>query len=93
MKKEEFVNVDPFGNGMDYVAFEKYCCDKCIKSSEPQDDGKHYTNATEDNMPLCPIQRDIVTRMFCDESIKRETVDICREFTRHGILCPYMKKR
>lgn len=88
MKK---VDKDPFSNGSEHRAFEAYCCDKCIKSSEPRDGGTRYTNATEDNMPKCSIQRDIVTRMFCNDPIKQETVDICREFILHGVLCPYMK--
>ena len=89
MKK--LVYKDPFSNGMEHIAFEAYCCDKCIKSSEPREDGAHYTNATEDNMPKCSIQRDIVTRMFCNDAIKQETVDICRDFILHGVPCPYMK--
>ena len=89
MKK--LVNKDPFSNGSEHRAFEAYCCDKCIKSSEPRDGGARYTNATEDNMPKCSIQRDIVTRMFCNDPIKQETVDICNDFILHGTLCPYMK--
>ena len=92
MKK--LVNKDPFSNGSEHRAFEAYCCDKCIKSSEPRDGGDglvFYTNQREDGMPKCSIQRDIVTRMFCDEPIKQETIDICNEFVLHGVLCPYMK--
>lgn len=92
MKK--LVNQDPFSNGSEHRAFEAYCCDKCIKSSEPRDGGDglvFYTNQREDGMPKCSIQRDIVTRMFCDEPIKQETIDICNEFVLHGVLCPYMK--
>lgn len=85
------VNKDPFSNGSDYSAFEFYCCDKCVKSSEPRDGGTRYTNADENNMPRCSIQRDIVTRMFCNEPIKQETIDICNNFNRHGTLCPYIK--
>lgn len=88
MKK---VDRDPFSNGMDERAFEAYCCNKCIKSSEPRGGGMRYTNATKDNMPKCSIQRDIVTRMFCNDPIKQETIDICRDFVLHGELCPYMK--
>lgn len=91
MKK---VNKDPFSSGSDHRAFEAYCCDKCIKSSEPREekDGSvKYTNSRDDNMPKCSIQRDIVLRMFSDESIKQETIDICDNFVHHGVLCPYMK--
>lgn len=88
MKK---VNQDPFSNGSDHRAFEFYCCDKCIKSSEPREEGTRYTNADENNMPKCSIQRDIVLRMFSNEPIKQKTIDICRDFVLHGELCPYMK--
>lgn len=50
-----------------------------------------YTNADDDNMPKCSIQRDIVTRMMCDQPIKQETIDICNNFVLHGTLCPYRK--
>ena len=89
MKK--LVNKDPFHSGTEHLAFETYNCEKCIKSSEPRDGGAHYTNADENNMPKCSIQRDIVTRMFNNEPIKEETVKICNEFTLYGVLCPYMK--
>lgn len=88
MKK--LVDKDPFSNGSEHRAFEAYCCDKCIKSSEPRDDFQ-YTNADKNMMPKCSIQRDIVTRMFCNDPIKKETIDICRDFILHGVLCPYMK--
>lgn len=91
MKK---VNQDPFSNGSDLRAFEVYCCDKCIKSSEPREDrygNIRYTNVRKNNMPKCSIQRDIVTRMFCNDPIKQETIDICRDFVLYGELCPYMK--
>ncbi len=88
MKK---VNQDPFSNGSEHRTFEAYNCDRCIKSSEPREEGTRYTNADENNMPKCSIQRDIVVRMFCDEPIKQKTIDICRDFTLHGTLCPYIK--
>lgn len=91
MKK---VNKDPFSNGMEHLAFEEYCCDKCIKSSEPRDGGDglvKYINEREDGMPKCSIQRDIVLRMFSNEPINQRTIDICRDFILHGTLCPYMK--
>ena len=87
MKK---VNKDPFSNGSEHRAFEAFNCDKCIKSSQPRDDFR-YTNADKNMMPKCSIQRDIVTRMFCDDPIKQETIDICNDFILHGVLCPYLK--
>lgn len=88
MKK---VNQDPFSNGSDHRAFEYYCCDKCIKSSEPREEGTRYTNSDENNLPKCSIQRDIVLRMLLDFPINQRTIDICRDFVLHGTLCPYMK--
>lgn len=92
MKK--LIDKDPFGNGSENRAFEAYCCNKCIKSSEPRDGGDgtvKYINEREDGLPKCSIQRDIVTRMFCNEPIKQETIDICNSFIFHGTLCPYMQ--
>lgn len=89
MKK---VNKDPFSNGTEHMMFEDLCCNKCIKASQPRDGGTRYTNADKHNMPnKCSIQRDIVTRMACDEPINEQTVTICNDFTLHGKLCPYMK--
>lgn len=88
MKK--LVNQDPFSNGSEHSAFEANCCEKCIKSSQPRDDFR-YTNADENMMPKCSIQRDIVTRMSCNDPIKQKTIDICKNFILHGVLCPYMK--
>ena len=91
MKK---VNQDPFSNGSDHRAFEFYCCEKCVKSSEPRDGGDglvKYINEREDGMPKCAIQRDIVLRMFSNEPIKQKTIDICKDFILHGTLCPHMK--
>ena len=87
----KLVDEDPFSNGTDYMLFEAHNCDRCYKSSEPRDKGMRYTNSTKDNMPRCSIQRDIVMRIFCDEPIKRHTVEICADFTLHGTLCPYLK--
>lgn len=92
MKK--LVDKDPFSNGSEHRAFDAYCCDKCIKSSEPRDGGDglvKYINEREDGMPKCSIQRDIVLRMFSNEPINQRTIDICLDFIMHGTLCPYMK--
>jgi hypothetical protein len=89
MKK---VNQDPFSNGTDFMIWEEHNCNKCIKASQPRDGGTRYTNADKHNMPnKCSIQRDIITRMACDEPINEQTVTICNDFTMHGKLCPYMK--
>ena len=85
------INKDPFSNGSEHRAFEAYNCDKCIKSSEPRDGGTRYTNADKNNMPKCSIQRDIMMRMFSNEPIKQETIDICYNFIRNGVVCPYIK--
>lgn len=87
MKK---VNKDPFSNGTEYMRFEDLCCNKCIKHSHLKKEGDtkyedEYTNV------VCSIERDIFTRMGCDEPINQRTVDVCYDFTMHGKLCPYMK--
>ena len=90
------VNKDPFSNGSEHWLWEQYNCDRCIKSSEPRDTGDgliKYINEREDGMPKCSIQRDIVMRMFTNEPIKQKTIDICREFTLKGTLCPGLKTR
>ena len=95
MKK---VNKDPFSNGDEHFRFEVYNCNKCVKSCEPRYDEKHegcthYVNQREDGLPKCSIQRDIVTRMFCNEPINERTVNVCDNFTLHGIICPYQKTK
>ena len=88
MKK---VNQDPFSNGSEHMMFECRCCDNCIKNSWWDEKHEKFVNADDKNQPKCSIQRDIVTRMVCDEPIKQKTIDICRDFILHGVLCPYMK--
>lgn len=46
------VNEDQFHSGSEHIMFERYNCERCVKSSEPEADGT-YTNATSDNMPKC----------------------------------------
>lgn len=88
MKK---VDKDPFSNGESFDRFEYKNCNRCIKASQPREDGT-YTNAGKDNMPnKCSIQRDIIIRMFSNEPIKQKTIDICKDFTLRGALCPYLK--
>jgi hypothetical protein len=90
MKK---INKDPFSNGTEHILFEERCCNKCIKASQPRQDGS-FTNAGDDNMPnKCAIQRDIVTRMYCDEPINERTVQICHDFIMKGTLRPFMKTK
>lgn len=89
MKK---VNKDPFSNGAGHMMFECQCCSKCIKYSWYDEKRDRFVNADENNQPnRCAIQRDIITRMACNEPINERTVEICRDFTLHGIPCPYMK--
>ena len=88
---KKLIDKDPFSNGNEYMIFEEYNCDICIKSSKPIDEGLRYTNADENNMPKCSIQRDIMLRMIGDTPIKEETVKICDNFIVHGVLCPYIK--
>lgn len=87
------VNCDPFSNGTEQMMFEDICCSRCVKWSYPIDDGKRYINATEDNMPKCSIQRDICLRMFSNDPIKQETIDVCRDFVMRGTICPYQKTK
>lgn len=88
----KLVNQDPFSNGTAHMMFEERCCDRCIKNSVYDEKRDKYTNADEHNMPnKCSILKDIMTRMFCDEPIKQETIDVCNNFVLHGTLCPYMK--
>lgn len=88
MKK---VNKDPFANGTEHCIFEYYNCDKCVKNSWWNEKANRFVNADEKNQPRCSIQRDIVTRMYCSEPIKQKTIDICRNFTLNGVLCPYLR--
>lgn len=88
MKK---INKDPFSNGTEHMMFEDRCCNKCIKASQPRQDGS-FTNAGDDNMPnRCAIQRDICIRMYCNEPISERTIQICHDFVMKGTICPYMK--
>lgn len=87
MKK---VNKDPFSNGTEHDMFEDLCCSKCVKHSHMKKEGDtiyedEYTNV------VCSIERDIFTRMWCDEPINQRTVDVCYDFIMHEKLCPYMK--
>jgi len=88
MKK---VDKDPFSNGSEHQLFESQCCTRCVKDSYWIDKLGRFVNADDKNHPKCAIQRDIMTRMFCDEPISQRTIDICRDFILHGTLCPFMK--
>lgn len=76
----KLVNQDPFSNGTEHLRFEEMNCDKCIKSSHITADGLGYTKIR------CAIQRDIITRMGCNEPIAQRTIDICR--SGH---CPFLR--
>lgn len=88
MKK--LTNQDPFSNGYEFEMFEDANCNRCIKSSNPTGDGTRYTNSNNGNMPKCSIQRDIVMRMFNNEPIKQETINICHAFSIDGTPCKYL---
>ena len=88
MKK---VNQDPFSNGSELGWFECQCCCRCVKYSYWNETLDRFVNADDKNQPKCAIQRDIVTRMSCNEPINQKTIDICQDFILHGTLCPYMK--
>lgn len=88
------IDKDPFSNGTETVLWYEHNCDRCIKAS-------HYNKKKEEFTKYrCAIQRDIETRMYCDEPINERTIKICDEFIRRGTLCPllqikrkkYMKK-
>lgn len=74
MKK---VNRDPFSNGTEYMIWEARNCDRCWKSSRLKKEGD-TANEDEYTKIVCAIQRDIFTRMGCDEPISQRTIDICR---------------
>ena len=88
MKK---VNKDPFSNGSEHLLFESQCYTKCVNDSYWSKKLGSFVNADDKNQPKCAIQRDIVTRMCCNEPINQRTIDICRDFILHGVLCPSMK--
>ena len=87
MKK---VDKDPFSNGTEHMMFEERCCDQCIKHSRLKKEGDTM-NDNEYTKIVCSIERDIFTRMGCNEPINQRTIDICFDFIMHGKLCPYMK--
>lgn len=84
MKK---IDKDPFSNGTEYMIWEERNCAKCFKSShlKKQGDSKYEDEYTKIR---CAIQRDIFTRMGCNEPIAIRTIEICRS----GV-CPYKKER
>lgn len=87
MKK---VSKDPFSNGTEHDMFEDLCCNKCVKHSHMKKEGdtKYEDEYTK---IVCSIERDIFTRMGCNEPINQRTIDVCYDFVMHGKLCPYMK--
>lgn len=89
MKK---IDKDPFSNGTEHMMFEDMCCNKCIKASQPREDGGYTYADKNTKLPnRCAIQRDICTRMYCNEPISERTVKICHDFIMKGTLCPFMK--
>lgn len=89
MKK---VDRDPFSNGESYDRFDCRNCSGCIKNSVYDPKRDRYTNADDKNMPnRCAILRDIMLRMYSNTPISQRTIDVCENFTLHGVLCPYRK--
>ena len=70
------VNKDPFSNGTEHMRWEERNCDRCWKSSHPKrgtdEDNPEYTKIK------CAIQRDIFSRMMCNEPIPQRSYDICQ---------------
>lgn len=82
MKK---IDKDPFSNGTEFMLWNEHNCDRCIKAS-------HYNEKTEDYTKFhCAIQRDIETRLYCNEPINERTIEICNEFIWRGTLCPKLQ--
>ena len=74
------VNEDPFSNGTEFDSWNERNCERCIKASR-------YTRKQEYTKCRCAIQRDIITRMGCNEPISQRTIDVCRMED-----CPYRKE-
>lgn len=82
MKK---IDKDPFSNGTEFMLWNEHNCDKCVKAS-------HYNAKTEEYTKFrCAIQRDIGTRLFCNEPINERTVTIVKAFTLYGECCPNLQ--
>ena len=79
------VNKDPFSNGTEHMRWEERNCDRCWKSSHPKrgtdKDNPEYTKIK------CAIQRDIFSRMMCNEPISQRSYDICQMLD-----CPYRQE-
>ena len=77
----KLVDQDPFSNGTEYMAWDEWNCERCIKNSRLKKDQMSYTKIR------CSIQRDIFTRMCGNEPIKQKTIDICEMRD-----CPYREE-
>lgn len=87
----KMINKDPFSNGTEFMLFTDYNCDRCAMNSEYDEEIDSYTNADDGNMPLCPILRDFLIRMFSDEPISEESLKVADDFIFHGTLCPKLQ--
>lgn len=68
--------MDPFSNGTECDMWMARNCDRCWKASRYKGEsiaGEEYTAIH------CSIQRDIFTRMMCNEPIAQRTIDVCRK--------------
>ena len=82
----EKVNIDPFNNGTEYMAWEDRNCNRCWKSSHIK---KGSDPDDPDYTPIrCAIQRDIFSRMVSAEPISQRTIDICQKAN-----CPYRQEK
>lgn len=85
------INKDPFSNGTECDMFMSHNCERCKMNSEYNEDTDTYSNADDENFPLCPILRDIMVRMIGDSPISSETIKICDDFIFNGKLCPNLQ--
>ena len=85
------IDKDPFSNCTELMMFEANNCDRCVKSSQPREDGS-YTNADKSNMPnRCSIQRDYIARMCSGCLIAQRSFDVCNNYIMKGEVCPYLQ--
>ena len=87
---KKLIDQDPFSNGTEHMYFEEHNCDMCVKGSHARMDGT-FSNSDKNNIPKCPIQRDIVIRMFSNDPINEETVEICRDFILEEKRCKHLQ--
>ncbi len=78
------VDQDPFSNGESFDWWNEHNCERCVKASRYKGEtlaGDEYTKCR------CAIQRDIYTRLCCNDPISQRTIDVCQMDD-----CPYRKE-